>query len=368
MKLLKLYSLFLVTLIGPVLRADPAPAVPPATPNPPTSPSSTDPLAEALPILQAKYPDFATLNYRPGDHLTDLVTRSNGELSLVSPMTVSTPNPILTSTLTDGIIYWRLASFTPKTNWPDLANELDQVSGNTPGIILDLRSNVAPDDFTGAAQTAAFFLSNPVSLFGALGTGSNGTTDVSFQPPQIFHQPIVVLVNHKTNGAAEALAELLQHQGALVIGQPTMGKAAVFSRLTLGAGEVLRYKVAPLSLADGSDLWNHPVAPDISLNVDEHAEQGALILIRDNHIADVIQESAERHRMSEASLVQGQDPELDDYLLSLEKRPVLLSLPVIHDVALISALDSLKAIRLSQRTLPAQVQASASLPASSSVQ
>ena len=52
--------------------------------------------------------------------------------------------------------------------------------------------------------------------------------------------------------------------------------------------------------------------------------------------------------MSEASLVQGQDPEWDDYLSSLEKGPVLLSLPHIHDPVLIAALDSLRAIRFSQ--------------------
>jgi hypothetical protein len=82
----------------------------------------------------------------------------------------------------------------------------------------------------------------------------------------------------------------------------------------------------------------------------------------------VIQESAERHRMSEASLVHGQDPEWDDYLASLEQKPVLLSLPVIHDVVLVSALDSLKAIRLSQRTLPAPATANGSPPTSTSIQ
>ncbi len=47
---------------------------------------------------------------------------------------------------------------------------------------------------------------------------------------------------------------------------------------------------------------------------------------------------------------------------------MLLSLPLIHDVVLISALDSLKAIRLSQRAFPGHATANASLPASSSVQ
>ena len=105
------------------------------------------------------------------------------------------------------------------------------------------------------------------------------------------------------------------------------------------------------------------------MTVHDHDEKAALILIKDNQILDVIQESAERHRMTEAALVQGQDPEWDDYLASLEQRPVLLSLPVIHDVVLISALDSLKAIRLSAKNHSgAQPRLNPATPTSSSVQ
>jgi Peptidase family S41 len=365
MNILKLNLLILFALIGPVLCADPAPTAPAVPPSVNLPSVVEDPIAEPLAILQSKYPDFSSLNYKPEDRLSDLISRSNGGISLISAMTIATKNPVISSALPDGIFYWRLASFTPKTSWPDLATELDQANENTLGIVLDLRSNVAPDDFTGAAQAAAFFIPTHANLFSE---APDKTANLIFQPPQIFRQPIVVLVNHKTNGAAEALAELLQHQGALVIGQPTMGRVAQFASQTLSSGEILRYKIAPLSLADGTDLWNHPVTPDIGVKADDRSEVAALVLIRDNHISDVIQESAARHRMSEASLVKGQDPELDDYLSSLEKKPFLLSLPVIHDTALISALDSLKAIRLSQKTLPAQVQASASLPASSSVQ
>ncbi len=82
----------------------------------------------------------------------------------------------------------------------------------------------------------------------------------------------------------------------------------------------------------------------------------------------MIQESAERHRLSEATLVQGQDPEWDAYLASFEKKPFLLSLPAIHDVVLISALDSLKAIRLSQRRTTSPSAGEASPQASASIQ
>jgi len=344
MNILKLTTLSLLLLSGPLLRAESASVVSP--------PASADPLAEALPILQAKYPDFATLNYKQGDRLADLIARSEGKIALSAPETA--PMPILTATLPDGILYWRLASFAlpPGKNWPDLATQFHQANA-APGIVLDLRTNATPDDYEGAKLMRNFF-------------------DTS-----VDHPPIVVLTNDRTVGAAEAFAGYLQADGAIVVGRPTAGKVAVFQEDKLSSGQVLRYVVPSKDSDDPMSAfkfrtevpaWGHPVVPDIGLKVNDRTEKGALVLIRDNHISDVIEESAERHRLSEASLVKGEDPELDDYLASLEKGPVLLSLPVIHDVVLISALDSLRAIRLSERPLPgdATTTAKTSSPATTS--
>ena len=108
--------------------------------------------------------------------------------------------------------------------------------------------------------------------------------------------------------------------------------------------------------------------PDISLPVNDRTEKGALILIAHHDVLDVIGESPDRHLMSEAALIQGEDPEWDSYLASLEKKPVLLSLPVIHDEALISALDSLKAIQVSQRHSETSTQTALASPTTTSVQ
>jgi hypothetical protein len=360
MNILK-FTLLSLLLTGSILWAD-APAISP----PLLSPSAPDPLTEALPSLLAKYVDFKSLNYKPGDHLGDLIARSNGEISLNSAaMTASPPLPILTANLPGNIIYWRLASFTPQKSWLDLGTQLEQAGGNAAGIILDLRSNLAPDDYAGAAQVMGLFAPEDPALLKFDAIGINPAVKIPDHP---IHAPIVVLTNNQTNGAAEALAALLQADGALVVGRPTSGKAAVFDEIKLSSGPILRFVTENISRADGTPLFGRPVVPDISPAVRDHDERAALILIKDNQISDVIQESAERHRMSEATLVQGQDPEWDDYLASLEQKPVLLSLPVIHDVVLISALDSLKAIRLSERTLPVQSNVNVSPPTSSSIQ
>lgn len=349
-------------MAGPVLRAD-APAVSPSI--------ATDPLVEALPILQAKYPDFKELQYKDGDHLSDLIARSGGKITLNAPETAPPLMPSVMVTMPDNVFYWRLASFTPEKSWSDVVAHLMQMAPSATGVILDLRSNVAPDDYAGADEILGLFTSGDPTL---------GVHLVGIEPHYRFHAPIIVLTNHQTTGAAEALTACLQADGALVVGRQTAGKMGRFEEQKLTSGQILRYFISPVwHLPPGAvftfpqhhDLpWGQPVTPDINVAVDDRTEKAALMLIRDNHVLDVIQESAERHRMSEASLVNGQDPEWDDYLASLEQKPVLLSLPIVHDVALISALDSLKAIRFSQGNLPAPATttANASPQPSTSIQ
>ena len=103
-------------------------------------------------------------------------------------------------------------------------------------------------------------------------------------------------------------------------------------------------------MADGTQLWNNPVVPDIGIAADDKKEQAALALIGQEHVADVIGEAAERHRMSEAALVHGEDPEIEASLLLRDpKTAAAPSAVAAQDVVLVDALDSLKAIRLSQR-------------------
>jgi Peptidase family S41 len=345
----KLFLLSLVMAV-PVFGADPATPVPVSPP---------DPLTEALSVLQASFPDFASLHYQTGEQLSNLIARSNGEISLES--TPATPTPILTAALPDGVIYLRLASFTPKKDWIELANDLRQTVKAPVGAVLDLRSNSTPDDYDGAKQVANFFVSGETLLSKYLPQKSELHPAV---PDHAFQIPLVVLTNDQTTGAAEALVACLKANGALVVGQSTTNAASFFDEHKLSDGEVLRFAVVP---PVGLPPAVAPVTPDITMTVDNHNERAALTLIRDDHILDVIEEAAERHRMSEASLVQGQDPEWDEYLASLQKGPVLLSLPRIHDPVLITALDSLRAIRISQEPLPAQTAANASPSAPSSL-
>jgi hypothetical protein len=329
----------------------------PVLPGQTAAPSnSADSLAEALPVLQAKCADFNALHYREGDRIGDLIARSHGEISLGAPETPPTPAPITTAMLPEDVIYWRLGSFTPKTKWADLAQELKPTP--VQGAILDLRGNVARNDFSGAAQVLGFFAPGDETLkpFFPTLTDGNHSGGVTMAAPS-FHGPIIVLVNSQTTGAAEVLAACLQTDGALVMGRATPGRGAVMEEQALSNGKVLHYVSAHILLANGTDLWDHPVVPDISLTINDQAEQNALTLIEQGKVMEVIAEAARRHRLSEAALVHGDDPELNDYVVSQEKKSATTPPAPVQDVVLIGALDSLKAIRLSQRTAPAPLPA-----------
>lgn len=347
-------------LTGTALLADPSPA-PQSTADAAT--------AEAVPILQAGYVDFKTLHYQPGDTLKDLVARSDGGIQLLAQSEETPARPILSALLPGNIVYWRLASFTPEKSWNDLAAQLDQWTGqDAQGIILDLRNNVAPDDLDGAAQVDAFFARDHDSPFVIESSSVPFAPGLSFHPARSFPRPMVVLIDHDSKGAAEALAASLQRQGALLIGQPTPGKVAWFVQKTLSTGQVLRYLGAFVYLPDRTELWNHPVTPDITLTVHDDTEKAAMALIDQGGVMEVIGEADGRHRMSEAALVQGENPEEDAYLATLEKNSPAgrLKVPVIRDTALISALDSLKAIEVSLRPpLPPPQPAPAVQPATS---
>jgi carboxyl-terminal processing protease len=333
----KLVLCGLLFLAGPILRAEPA---------------ASDLTAEALPILQANYIDSKKLPLKEGEGLGDWISKSGGTISLCAPEGASAPVPMVTAFLPDNIVYWRLVSFTSETGWPDLAMQLDRsVAQGAEGIVLDLRSNLAPDDYAGAAQVMSFFVPEGIVLFTSKSASGNEHVYTGMHQGMPFHQPIVLITDKQTTGAAEALAACLKDRGALVIGQATMGKAAVFTEERLSSGRNLRYVSAQVCLPNGMELWSHPVTPDIGLTLNEPNEKNALALINQHQVLDVIREAAQRRRLSEAFLVQGENPELDDYVASHEKKsdaPAIVK-STIQDVALIDALDSLKAIRWSQR-------------------
>jgi hypothetical protein len=298
---------------------------------------------ELLALVRANYVDYSKINYK-GNDLSQVIAQSRGGVS-VAPAT-ATSSRMFGTMLPGNVIYWRAGSFTPATSWNDLTAQANKAATNASGMILDLRSNTTPDDFGGALRIAGFLsqgqtgLSFQQAAFRVLAASTTG----SLQGKPM----LIVLTNHQTQGAAEILAAALQARGALVMGEETKGKAAIFQEVPLSSGSVLRYATAHVYLSNGVDLWDHPVVPDVTTTTDSQEEDSALALIDRQQVNNVISEDAPRHRMSEAALVRGQDPEQDAFIASHESAAPALQAPVTRDIALVEALDSFKAIRVLQ--------------------
>jgi hypothetical protein len=308
----------------------------------PTTSSSDKP--ELIALLRANYVDFAKIP-RKNDDLQSLIAQSKGGVSVTTAP--ETTARMFSEVLPGNVVYWRVGSFTPATSWQDLAAQTNKADAvNSPGLVIDLRNNTTPDDFSGALQIANFMSEGQSGLVVRDGTMA---AEVPATISLHGHPTIVVLTNRQTRGAAEALAACLKAHGALVMGEATEGKAAIFKEVPMASGGVLRYATAHVYLADGTDLWNKPVVPDVATPTSAKDENNALALIDQNQVSEVIGEADSRHRMSEAALVQGQDPEQDEFLASREKSaPLARSLPITRDVALVEAIDSLKAIQVLQ--------------------
>ncbi len=212
----------------------------------------------------------------------------------------------LYSTLLPGnIIYWRAGSFTPATTWETLTSSTSQAAATARGLILDLRSNNSPADFGGALRVAGY-----------LSQGQSGTPfqPAAYRASQASLAMLIVLTNRETRGAAETLAGALQSRGALVMGEATIGA--------------------------------HAVTPDVMTTANAQDEAVSLALIDRQQVGAVITENAARHRMSEAALVKGQDPEQDAFIATHEQAAPAAVAPATRDMALVEALDSFKAIRV----------------------
>lgn len=174
----------------------------------------------------------------------------------------------------DKIIYLKLARFGDKTDpqW-DLAVSqisayLATTSGQTKGVILDLRNN--PGGYlSGAVYVASEFMSSGVVVKQQSYTGDVQTYSVSRQG-KLLSVPLVVLVNQGTASAGEILAGALQVSGrAKVVGTQTFGKGSVQEAEDLPGGTGLHITTAKWLLAN--DVWINGagLAPDVKIENDE---------------------------------------------------------------------------------------------------
>ncbi|HWN94301.1 MAG TPA: S41 family peptidase [Methylomirabilota bacterium] len=225
------------------------------------------------------------------------------------------------------------------------------------GLVIDLRY-ANGTDYAAAAKVADGFLGSEQPLLD-WGSGSAKSTDKT----NAFRQPVAILVNHFTTGAAEALAGVLRNKDVgLLIGTNTAGQASMTKDFTLKNGDTLRLAVSPVKIGD--DEVVERLKPDIQVGVSPDDERAYFVdayktLPRpgmasgsSTNVASLtVTNKAPRRRLNEAELVrmlrEGENPEEEFARPSRALEPVK---PAIADPALARAIDLLKALAVVRQT------------------
>ncbi len=207
------------------------------------------------------------------------------------------------------------------------------------GLVLDLRF-ASGTNYAAAARVAGQFIADEVPL---LSLGAE-----AFRAPgsaQPFTRPVMVLVNRRTSGAAEALAEVFrQNEVALLLGGRTAGTAGVFEEFPLSTGQRLRVVTATVKLRDGAEVPPGGVEPDITVTV-PLAEERAFL---ENPFAAARSPNASGRpaRLTEADLVRMRRERRETPTPVPAETATAAEAPVVADPVLVRALDLLKGIAL----------------------
>jgi len=147
----------------------------------------------------------------------------------------------------------------------------------TRGLILDLRGN------GGGPVLGAMLLAGPFLPSGPVARAryrSGRTVPYPVLPARRFEGGVAVLVDGGTASAAEILAAALQEAGIPLVGRRTYGKALVQSVWRLPDGAILQYTTARVLTAQGRDLGDHGLAPDVAVARGEDPLAAAAALLR----------------------------------------------------------------------------------------
>ena len=156
---------------------------------------------------------------------------------------------------------------------PSFARAYDEMRSTNKlnGLVVDLRFADGSDYAEAAAVGDLFFpREHPLLKWGDSSRRSTVKTNS-------ISLPVTLLVNHRTAGAAEALAALLREaEIGLIVGSPTAGHAQVFREYSLGDGHKVRIASGTIEVGDGHALSPNGIKPDIQVQVSEELEQGYL--------------------------------------------------------------------------------------------
>ena len=339
---------------------NPSPAPPKTTPTPtPTAAPTTEQvinslgdndLQSAISLLKSNFTNPESISDAELNRATlqGLLLRVPGGLQLLPGKdTPSSPSaPFYAEIFENHIGYVRLGSL-DGANLKELDKKLQDFSAKkVDAVIVDLRAS-ASGDFATTAEFAKRFCPKGKALFSVKKPGARQDRSFTSDRDPAFQGLIVVLTDIETAGGAEALAATLKfYDKALIIGQPSAGRAVEYSDLPLPSGKIFRVASAEAILPDNQRLFPGGVKPDLPVETLLAEKNQMFKLAGEKGMAQFVYES-ERPHMNEAALIAGTNPELDipdaqRRLRNRDKQPP-------HDPVLQRALDVVTSLEIYQK-------------------
>jgi C-terminal processing protease CtpA/Prc len=262
---------------------------------------------------------------------------------------VEAPSAFYNEILGDHIGYLRLGSLN-SANLQALDRSLSNFAGKkVDALIIDLRSSQGTNEFALAADFAKRFCPKGKTLFTLRKPAARQDRPFNSDRDPAFQGLIMVLADGDTSGAAEALAAALRfYDKALLIGQPTNGRAAEYSDLSLPGGKILRVAVAEMVSPDGRSLFPDGIKPDLPVGMPVADKRQIFQLSGEKGMGPFVYEAGRPH-MNEAALLAGTNPEVEVVEAAQRRRGHSPAKPPTHDPVLQRALDVVTSLEVYQK-------------------
>jgi hypothetical protein len=215
-------------------------------------------------------------------------------------------------------------------------------------LIVDLRATDAITELPLAAEFAKRLCPRGKTIFTLRKPAGRQDRVFNSDRDPGFRGLIMVLADGDTTGAAEAMAAALRfYDKALVIGQPTAGRAAEYSDLPLPNGTILRLAVAEMISPEGRSLFAEGVKPDLPVDMPVAEKRQIFQLSSDKGIGPFVYEAGRPH-MNEAALLAGTNPDVEAAEAAQQRRGHSVEKPPPHDTVLQRALDVITSLEVYQ--------------------
>ena len=333
-----------------------------SSPSPSATPTAADlinslgaaDLQAAITLLKSNFTNSDAITETELNRATvqGLMTRLPNGVKLLPNPESSPPeaqNPLYSEILDGHIGYLRLGSL----NNADLQT-MDKSLSNFTGkkvdaLVVDLRASSGTNDFAVAAEFAKRFCPKGKPLFTLRKPAARQDRVFNSDRDPAFRGLIMVLADGDTAGGAEAVAAALRgYDKALLVGQPSAGRAAEYSDLALPGGKILRVAVAEMVSPEGHSLFPDGIKPDLPVEMSIADKLQIFQLSGEKGMGPFVYQAGRPH-MNEAALLAGTNPELEAVEAAQQRRGRAPEKPPAHDPVLQRALDVVTSLEIYQK-------------------